>query len=546
MLPNLREFRAPDRLVRRYRAAGLWRQTGPVSDLLRWSEERPDATAIIQYRDGAESQRLTYAQYAALVERFAAALRSLGVGAGDVVAVWLPNLWQVSALMVACARIDAVTAPILTTIRTRELSRTLARLDATVCVTIDEWAGYGHAAALASLAPKLPALRHRVVLGRTGHGEIDFEEYFERTPWETRHPMPLAEADEDPDRLALVLFTSGTSGEPKAVLHSFNTIYAGVSAITSAEDIGPGDTMFIPHSLAFIGGILYGIAIPLLTGVGSVLLDVWKGETGLRLVREAGVTVMFAAPTFYHDLLEALSRDPLPRPALRLAVTGATTVPTHLVQDVPLTLGLPLRTLWGMTEVAAHTWTRDTDPVGWGTRSDGSPGSGLEIDLRANEPGGDRLTRLFVRGAGVTLATMGRDTGLLWVLDEHDDGWYDTGDLAVDDGRGGIRIMGRVADRIGNSFMIPVGDVENQLREHPAIDDVAVVGYHDDTGVERACAVIVAHRLVPTLKQLRAFLTEAGMTEWYQPNRLEIVKRLPRNTAGKVRKDHLREMLRHV
>jgi cyclohexanecarboxylate-CoA ligase len=93
--------------------------------------------------------------------------------------------------------------------------------------------------------------------------------------------------------------------------------------------------------------------------------------------------------------------------------------------------------------------------------------------------------------------------------------------------------------------MIPVSDVENLLREHPAIDDVAVVGYLDETGAERACAVIVAHRPpAPTLRQLRAYLTEAGMTEWYQPSRLEVLKRLPRNTAGKVRKDHLREMLR--
>ncbi|WP_164842401.1 AMP-binding protein [Actinoplanes solisilvae] len=536
----MRDFRAPARLVRRYRAAGLWRQTGPVSDLLRWSQERPDATAIVQYRDGAESRRVTYAEYAALVERFAAALRSLGVGAGDVVAIWLPNLWQVSALMVACARIDAVTAPILPTIRARELGRILARLDATVCVTMDEWAGYGHAAALASVAPKLPALRHRVVVGKAAEDEIDFGEYFERTPWEERFPTGLADADEDPDRLALILFTSGTSGEQKAVLHSFNTIYAGVSAMSSAEDIRPGDTLFIPHSLAFIGGILYGIAIPLLTGVGSVLLDDWKGETALRAVRETGVTAMFAAPAFFHDLLRALSRDPLPRPPLRLAVTGATTVPTHLVRDVPRALGLPLRTLWGMTEVAAHTWTRDTDPAGWGARSDGSPGSGLEIDLRTPDDG---PARLFVRGAGVTLATMGRDTGHLSVLDDHDDGWYDTGDLAVDDGRGGIRIMGRVADRIGDSFMIPVSDVENLLREHPAIDDVAVVGYLDEAGAERACAVIAAHRPVPTLKQLRAFLTEAGMTEWYQPSRLEVMRRLPRNNAGKVRKDLLREMV---
>ncbi|MEV6851392.1 AMP-binding protein [Actinoplanes sp. NPDC051411] len=542
MTDVLGDFRAPADLIRRYHSTGRWRAQGPLDDLRRWSTEQPDATAIIQYRDGAEAERLTYGQYAARVERFAAALRSLGVRAGDVVAVWLPNFWQVSALMLACARIGAVTAPILPTIRTRELERMLTRLGAKVCVTVDEWAGFGHAEALGGMP-----VEHRVVLGDARDGEIDFRDYFERTPWEATHRMEPADAPGNPDRVALVLFTSGTSGEPKGVLHSFNTIYAGNSPIATAEEIGPGDTMFIPHALTFIGGTLYGITMPLLTGATSVLLDRWDGPGGLRLLRETGTTIMFAAPTFFRDLVDEVRRTGKKPDALRLAVTGATTVPQPIVRDVLEALGVPLRALWGMTEVAAQTWTRAGDPADWGTRSDGSPGSGLEIDLRAEsegEIGPERPARLFVRGAGVTLATLGRDSGSLNVLAEHDDGWYDTGDLAIPDGRGGIRILGRVADRIGGALLIPVGDVEDALLGHPAIEDVALVGYLDEKGFERAAAVVVPHGTPPTLDDLRAYLTEAGMTEWYQPSRLEVTDRLPRNSAGKVRKDLLRDRVR--
>jgi cyclohexanecarboxylate-CoA ligase len=150
---------------------------------------------------------------------------------------------------------------------------------------------------------------------------------------------------------------------------------------------------------------------------------------------------------------------------------------------------------------------------------------------------------LFVRGAGVTLATLGRDSGTLHVLADHDDGWYDTGDHAIPDGRGGIRIIGRVADRIGTSFMIPVNDVESQLLEHPSIDDVAVVGFPNANGDDQPCAVIVSSA-PPTMAEMQAYLTNAGMTEWYQPVRVEVVDKLPRNSAGKVRKDLLRRWLR--
>jgi cyclohexanecarboxylate-CoA ligase len=211
-----------------------------------------------------------------------------------------------------------------------------------------------------------------------------------------------------------------------------------VAPIAEAEGIGPADVMFIPHALTFIGGTLYGIAMPLLTGSTSVLLDAWDADGGLRLLAETGVTAMFAAPRFFADLLAAGDRTPTPLPRLRLAVTGATAVPPILVREVPSRLGVTLRTLWGRTEVAAQTWTRADQPVDWGTHSDGSPGPGLEIELRGGQP-----AHLFVRGAGVCLATMNLDDGRLTVTAEHDDGWFETGELAVPDGDGGIRIVGR-------------------------------------------------------------------------------------------------------
>ena len=145
----------------------------------------------------------------------------------------------------------------------------------------------------------------------------------------------------------------------------------------------------------------------------------------------------------------------------------------------------------------------------------------------------------MIRGASVCLGTVGRDSGPLRVLAEHDEGWYDTGDLTVPDSRGGYRLVGRASDRIGGAFMIPVADVEDALRADPDITDVAVVGYRDNL---EGAAVLVS--TVPvTLDDVRSYLSGLGMTEWYWPTRVERVEALPRNHMGKVERARLRTWL---
>lgn len=545
----LSELRPGQDAVRKYRAAGVWRDQGPLADLWKWREETPEATAVIAYRAGTGVRRLTYRELSDHVERFAGALHELNVGPGHVVAMQLPNWWEVSALLLACSRVGAIVAPIMMSIGPRELERILSSLDASVCVTVDQWGDAQYAEAVAEMAPRLPKLRHRVVItgGDTPEGAVNFGRHFEETAWE-QQPRALSEAPaEDPDRVAVVLFTSGTSGEPKGVLHTCNTLYAGASAIAQAEGLGAADRFFTTQALTHIFGTMYNIMIPLLLGGASVLSDVWDPKGALDILAESETTVLAGAPPFITALVAAARVQPQSALSLRMVLSGATTVPGQLVASVPQTWGVPLRTLWGMTEVPGHTWTRHDDPPLWGSHSDGRPGAGLELDFRSDTdapPTAEQPARLFVRGGGVCLATFGRDSGQLRVTADADGGWYDTGDLAIPDGRGGLRIIGRTADRIGGSFMIPVNDVETELLEHPDVHDVALVGYLDDQGNELACAVVVPGAVTPTLAGLRKFLTARGMTDWYQPSRLELVTELPRNAIGKIRKDVLRAQVK--
>jgi cyclohexanecarboxylate-CoA ligase len=287
------------------------------------------------------------------------------------------------------------------------------------------------------------------------------------------------------------------------------------------------------------------VLIPLLTGGCAVLLDSWSGDRGLALLAETGTTIFMAAPVFYDDMIAAAGGERQDLPALRMPLTGVTKVPRRLVPEAHRVLGAPLRAAWGMTEVGIVTWTRSDDRTDWAAHSDGRSSPVMELDLRSTtEITREQPARLFVRGPAVCVATVGRDTPGVSVIAEHNDGWYDTGDLVIPDGHGGIRVIGRASDRIGGMTMIPVSDVEDQLLDHPGIADVALVGYSDGKRGELACAVIVsAGSPAITLHELRTYLLDQGMTDRYIPSKLAHVPSLPRNNNGKVRKELLRRWL---
>jgi cyclohexanecarboxylate-CoA ligase len=538
-------LRPPRSDIERFRQVGAWREESPLDDLWRWREETPDAVAVVAQEAGSGAVRLTYREYAEHVERFAGALYELGVRPGGVVAIQVPNRWQVNALLLACARIGAVFAPIMTTIRQRELERVLRRTGAEVCVTVDRWAGFDHSSVLAELAGSLPDLRHRVVLGdAVADDEIDFARHFEQTPWERTHADALGALTPDPDQVGLVLFTSGTSGEPKAALRTYNSVHAILAVIADVDRHGPQDTFATASPVSHLGGIIVVNLLPLLVGGTAVFMDAWEPAEAIGLLAESGTTTLWGAPAVWAALIAELRQHPRSLPALRTGGAMGTAILAPLVTEVAEVLGLSLRGLWGSTE-AAGTITRLDDPPDWAARSVGRPYPGVEIDLRSKDPVTvERPARVYLRGSGLCLATVGRDSGEVTVLAEHDEGWYDTGDLAVPDGRGGIRLLGRATDRIGGSFMIPIEDVESTLLDHPAVDEVAVVGYPDGDGGELACAVIVSRTAPPTLADVRAYLDERGMTQWYQPSRVEPLHALPRNETGKVRKELLRRWLR--
>ncbi|MEV8475403.1 AMP-binding protein [Streptomyces sp. NPDC051173] len=539
--------RPPETVAARLRDRGWWRDRSIVHDLLNAAVDRPDAPAFVAHR--AEENRtdtLTYSELARHTERFTQALATLGVRRGDRVAFQLPAWWEAAALTLACAWTGAVAVPLLPTLRSRELERMLQMTGAAVCVVPDTWGGHDYAAALERVAGRLPALRHRVVYGdKIPDGALDFATYFLRTTY--RKPLPDIPSGRDLDAVTLVMFTSGTTGERKAVLHTENTLYAGTAAAAGVLERGwdDGEVFCSPHPISGLAGLLYCLWGPILARGTGVCTDSWDPGRQLDVMAASGTTQIFAAPPFAAQLAEAQRKTPRSLPALRFLMCGGGPVLPKLVSDVTAAFAAPVRTCWGMTELGMGIRTREDDPEDWAAHSDGRPLPGLETSLR-EVPGADGLRRLWVRGPSVCVAVWapGVDGGAAAPTWDRDDGWMDTGDLVRDDGAGGIRFAGRADRRVGGPYMIPVADVENEILHHPGVAEAVLIGYADEDGQEHACAVLApADDHAPGLDEIRGFLTERGMTQWYLPERVLEVPELPKNENGKILVDKLRLLL---
>jgi cyclohexanecarboxylate-CoA ligase len=342
----------------------------------------------------------------------------------------------------------------------------------------------------------------------------------------------------------LLLYTSGTTGEMKAVVHSQNTLYAAARTVAESQGLGPDDVISVPNFLTHMAGSSFAVSMPVLLGATTVMQDNNTDmELFLDLVERHRITWAYLSPSYLVNLLRIQRDNPRDTSSLHRVVSGSAPVQPDIVADVRQVLDVPLHTLWGMTENGGVTLTRPEDPEGWGARSDGSPMPWMQVQV-ATEPGED-VGRLLVRGASQTLGYLGQRA--LYESTVDDEGWFDTGDLARDDGRGGIRITGRRTDLItrASGQKVSTLEVETILMRHPSVTDVVLVGYPDPAvpGADLVCAVVVPAGTPPTVAELRDYLQGEGTAAVLCPDRVQFVWELPRNSLGKVLREPLRRRL---
>lgn len=524
------------------RAAGYWIDR-TMDDFLADSIRLfPDKTAIVAHRvDRSASRRFTYRELGDMVAHCAGALREMGVVPGDVVSVQLPNWWEFVVTAFACGRIGAVVNPLMPIFRERELRYMLGFACSKVLIVPQMYRGFDHAAMAAGLRAELPNLRHIVVVDGDPQNSFDCRMLRCATP--VTPSLDPATSALQPDDVSVMVFTSGTTGDPKGVMHSSNTLLACLNALRGRFGLAPDDVLLCATPVGHMTGYAAVMMLAVRLGGTMVLQDVWDGARGVALMAEEGVTYTAASTPFLTDICDAVAAG-APRPKrLRSFLCGGAPIPPTLIQRAAHELDLAVCSLWGMTEALSGTLTEPQRAADKSSTTDGRPLEGMEVlvaDADGRPLSVGQTGRLLVRGAQVFLGYFKRPD-----LPAYDaEGWFDTGDLAYMDDEGYIRIDGRTKDvLIRGGENVPVFEIEGLLVAHPAVAAAAVVGYPDRRLGERACAFVV---LKPgasfDLAALQTHMAQSQVAKQYWPERVRVVEELPRTPTGKIQKFRLREI----
>ena len=369
------------------------------------------------------------------------------------------------------------------------------------------------------------------------------------TPWEEqRDPAELTALRPDPNEVTLLIFTSGTTGEPKGVMHTHNTVVAANNPLPDRLGISSDSVIHMASTLAHLTGFLYGARLPVQNGATCVLQDVWDPARFVELVEQHGITYTSAATPFLHDLLNAPNRTEHDLSSLQRFCCMGAPIPRVMVREAKEKL--PTLTVlggWGQSENGLVTLGIPGDPDEKIIETDGYPWPGMRIrvaDYEGNELPPGTEGRLQVVGPFLFVGYAER---LDMTRESFDGEWFDTGDLARIDADGYLRISGRTKDVIiRGGENIPVSYVENVLYENPKLESVAVVAIPDPRLQERACACVVLKPGVAdfTFEELQQFMAAKGVAKNYWPERLEVLRELPKTPSGKIQKYHLREQVR--
>lgn len=525
-------------------AKGFWLNRTAEDYLDERLARSPDALAMTAITAATGDRRdLTWAELDLLGDRAAIGLRKLGVGRNDVVACQLPNSWQFVALYLGCSRVGAVFNPVMHIFRQRELSFILAHGEAKVFVAPKVFNKFDHEEMAEGLKPGLPHLEQVVILG--GKGANNFEALLCNPDFDAERASISRDDRLGPNDVMQLVYTSGTTGEPKGVMHTPNTLFSNLAPFAERLKITANDVIMMASPMAHQTGFMYGLLLPLMLGARSVLMDSWNKTLAAKLVESEGVTWTMASTPFLMDLTSAVEEEGTDSSTLRIFLCAGTVIPGPVVERAQKVLGARVISAWGMSENGAVTTVRLEDPDDMSAKSDEIPLPGVELQIRDAD------------GAPVSTGTEGdiylracsNFGGYLKRPDLNgmdEDGWFETGDRGRVDENGFLRVCGRSKDIIiRGAENIPVIEVEAEIYKHPAVAMVAVVGYPDERLGERACAVITPKPgQTLTLEEIQAFLKDRGVTKQYWPERLELRDTLPMTASGKIQKFALREELR--
>jgi len=532
----------PQDLCDSYRAEGLWTDR-LLTDFLESAVQRsPDKIAVVDER----FEPITYAELAKKVSRLAAALQAHGIGRGDRFVIALPNWQHVTIFMLALGYLGAVAVHIPIAGREHEFGGVLKVTEAKGIVVAREFRGFSYVELIDGIADDHTSLTTRITVGSASDdpGWIGYERLLAEAPADA----PQAGEPVTPSDLMYLVFTSGSSGEPKGVMHSSNTLGAMNSGVAPIYDLGPDDVIFTAAPLGFSGGLVHGVRLALFLGSTVVLLESWDAERALKLMVREKAAFTILIPTLLRDLLDCPQfpnyADQL---SLRVILCGGAYVTEDLLRLAREKLPSTLTTvIWGMTE-GIGTGCRPDTPKDKLVTTDGRPFLGTELKVLQQDdseaPSGEEGS-LVMRGPQRFLGYFDRPE-----LNEKmflEDGWFRTGDIGSIDEDGYLKITGRDKEIIiRGGANISVAEIEAKLIGDSRIGQLAIVDVPDERLGERLCACVVLKNPdnMLTLDDITEIASSQGLAKYKWPEYLEIMDTLPLSPAGKIKRPALKEIV---
>ena len=515
-------------------ANGYWSDR-TLGDCARdWAEKSPDE--IVFLGDPAQP---SYASLLANGEALARALFDLGLRPGEVMSFQTPNWVEAATINLAAALGGFVINPIVHIYRDGEVQQMLGDCAAKVFFVAESFRSIDYAAMVDRIRPSLPALEH-VIYVRPVKCTPSLASLVEHGLTLT-HALPQV----DPDAVKLLLYTSGTTGRPKAVLHSHNTLARVAEVAARHNGITGQDITLMPSPVTHISGYSGGLEKPFQVGSRTVLMEVWDAAHAVELIDRYHVTSTVAATPFLVELCRAAKEAGSALPSFQRFACGGAAVPAEVVRAANKAFAVPCAyRVYGSSEVplATQGYMPHSDPE----RAAETDGQAIDYELRIVDDDGVSLSagadgEILARGPAMF---MGYADAAQTAEAITEDGYFRTGDIGHLRPDGGLVITGRKKDLIiRGGENISAKEIEDILHTHPAVREAAVVSMPHERLGEGICAFIIAAGEADA-DVLASHIHASGLSRQKCPEHFEFVTDLPRTASGKVRKDLLRAEIR--
>lgn len=519
-------------------AGGYWRDELVAQQLARQAQARPTATAVVD-----ADRRATWAELHGLSQRLALHLHALGIGRGDAVALQLPNWLEYLIGYYGIQLAGGVVIQPGADWRSLDTEYALAISGAKATIIPGVFADHDFPAMIDELRPRLAGLEHVIVARGSREGDVALEELL-ADPIEERLPLERLEpCQPSPDDVVRIVFTSGTTGRPKAIMHTNNTVAHSSRTLISAFRHCADDVFlqYVPLSTNY--GTIMGLHLHVTTGARIVLMDRFSATRALELIEDERVTFLAGTPTAFIALVNSPARRGRAVDSLRLLMSAGASFPVPSIKELRASFPTTFIDSFGMNEFGMGLWCATTDNPRDVDGSIGRPIPGLEarvVDAEGNEVAAGEIGELVIKSPGMCCGYHGDPEATTAAWDS--EGWFYSGDLATQDGKGYFRVVGRAKDVIirGGANVSP-REVEEALSGHPYVREVSVIGLADAHYGEVVCACVIAQPDVPmSAEDVRSYL-EPRIAAIKIPSRVFFMREFPLNSMGKVRKDVLRQ-----